>query len=215
MVEAALQKAPQKKVHYMNPEEVREDDWSNLLVRVGTERSQDAFARLFDHFAPLIKGFCQSNMTFLTPEASEELVQEVMFKVWQKAPNFDASRASASTWIFTITRNARIDYLRKNSRHDVNHQPLESDDIWDESSENQPFVFLSRNREEAQVKSILKALPAEQSKCIRKVYMEGKSHTEIAEELDLPLGTVKSRVRLGLKKLQSQTNESDWHEQQG
>ncbi len=210
--------APQKptaKVRHMNPQTVREDDWSNLLVSVGAKRSQEAFAKLFEHFAPLIKGFCQSNMTFLSPEASEELVQEVMFKVWQKAPNFDASRASASTWIFTITRNARIDYLRKNSRHDVNHQPLESDDIWDDSTDNQPFVLLSKHREEHQVKDILKALPPEQSKCIRKVYMEGKSHTEIAEELDLPLGTVKSRVRLGLKKLQNQTSESEWREQRG
>lgn len=195
-----------RKIGYtMHPNQVREDDWSNLLGTIGKSRSQEAFAKLFKHFAPLIKGFCQANLAFMGPEAAEELVQEVMFKVWQKAPDFDASKASASTWIFTITRNARIDYLRKNSKHDVNSQPLESDDIWDEASDNQPFVFLQRSREEKEVVSILKSLPSEQSQCIRKVYMEGKSHTEIADELDLPLGTVKSRVRLGLKKLQSHT----------
>lgn len=185
--------------------QVRDDDWSNLLVKVG-QGNEAAFAKLFAHFAPLIKGFCQSNKTFLASESAEELVQEVMIKVWQKASGFDPSRASASTWIFTIVRNARIDYLRKHAKHDVNSNPLESEDIWDESSENQPFVFMQRNREEKEVSELLTTLPSEQSRCIEKVYMEGKSHTEIADELNLPLGTVKSRVRLGLKKLQSFSN---------
>lgn len=190
----------------MESEQIREDDWSKLLVRIARERSESAFAELFNHFAPLIKGFCQTNMAFLAPEAAEELVQEVMFKVWQKSADFDASRASASTWIFTITRNARIDYLRKHTKHDVNNQPLETEDIWDEKADNQPFVYLQKNREEQEVECFLKSLPSEQSRCIEKVYMEGKSHTEIADELDLPLGTVKSRVRLGLKKLQAHSH---------
>lgn len=188
-----------------NPQ-LREDTWSNLLTRIAKDHDELAFAQLFRHFAPLIKGFCQTNMAFLASEAAEELVQEVMFKVWQKSGDFDASRASASTWIFTITRNARIDYLRKHTKHDTHNQPLETEDIWDESADNQPFVYLQRNREEQEVDSYLKSLPNEQSRCIEKVYMEGKSHTEIAEELDLPLGTVKSRVRLGLKKLQSHSD---------
>lgn len=186
-------------------QQVREDNWSCLLVKVAKDRDEAAFGQLFKHFAPLIKGFCQTNMAFLVSEASEELVQEIMFKVWQKAADFDASRASASTWIFTITRNARIDYLRKHSKHDMMSQPLETDDIWDEEADNQPFVYLQKNRQEQEVDGFLKSLPSEQSRCIQKVYMEGKSHTEIADELDLPLGTVKSRVRLGLKKLQSNT----------
>ncbi|MFL0811583.1 MAG: sigma-70 family RNA polymerase sigma factor [Agarilytica sp.] len=185
--------------------QVREDEWSKLLLHVGAG-NEESFAKLFAHFAPLIKGFCQSNKSFLSHDSAEELVQEVMIKVWQKATNFDPSRASASTWIFTIVRNARIDYLRKHARHDVNSTPLESEDIWDEANDNQPFVFMQRNREEREVASLLSTLPPEQGRCIEKVYLEGKSHTEIAEELELPLGTVKSRVRLGLKKLQPISN---------
>ncbi len=182
----------------------RDDDWSNLLTRVG-HQDESAFAEVFAHFAPLIKGFCQSNKTYLSGDSAEELVQEVMIKIWQKASNFDPTRASASTWIYTIARNTRIDYLRKHAKHDINSSPLETEDIWDESSDNQPFVFMKRSREEKEVAQLLDGLPPEQLRCIEKVYMEGKSQSEIAEELDLPLGTVKSRVRLGLKKLQSQS----------
>lgn len=184
---------------------VRDDTWSVLLKRV-SQQDEQAFAELFAHFAPLLKGFCQSNKTYLVAESAEELAQEVMIKVWQKAPNFDPSRASASTWIFTIARNARIDYLRKHAKHNINSSPIETEDIWDENTDNQPFILMKRNREEKEVANLLNSLPTEQSRCIEKVYMEGKSHTEIADELDLPLGTVKSRVRLGLKKLQAHTN---------
>lgn len=184
------------------PNHVRDDNWSLLLKRV-SQQDEQAFAEVFAHFAPLLKGFCQSSKTFLAEEAAEELVQEVLIKVWQKAPNFDPSRASASTWIFTIARNARIDYLRKHAKHKINSSPVETEDIWDESTDNQPFVFMKHNREEKEVAALLSSLPSEQSRCIKKVYMEGKSHTEIANELDLPLGTVKSRVRLGLLKLQT------------
>jgi len=195
-----------KQKNTMDSRKVREDSWSVLLTQVAKSRDMAAFEQLFTHFGPLIKGFCQSNLSYLSGEAAEELVQEVMFKVWQKSVDFDPSRASASTWIFTITRNARIDYLRKNSRHDINSQSLDTEDIWDESADNQPFVYLQNNRQKIEAGKYLNSLPAEQSRCIEKVYMEGKSHTEIAEELNLPLGTVKSRVRLGLKKLQAHTN---------
>lgn len=193
--------------HPMNQTpQLRDDNWSQLLTQVAMQRSEVAFAKLFKHFAPLIKGFCQANISWLAADSAEEQVQEVMIKIWQKAPDFDPSRASASTWIFTITRNARIDYLRKNAKHSHGNQTLEADDIWDEDADNQPFVFLQRNREEKEVGDYLRSLPEEQGLCIEKVYIEGKSHTEIAEELDIPLGTVKSRVRLGLKKLQSHTH---------
>ena len=182
---------------------IRDDDWSQLLETIGKKRDEAKFAKLFDHFAPLIKGFVIANNSNMSSHAAEELVQEVMIKVWNKAPTFDASKSSANTWIFTVTRNARIDYFRKNNRHNINSQPIETADIWDEDSDNQPFVYLHESREEEQIANLLKDLPVEQSRCLKKVYMEGKSHTEIADELKLPLGTVKSRVRLGLKKLQA------------
>lgn len=190
--------------HTMNTHFHRDDNWSGLLEKVGKHQDQQAFAQLFEHFAPLIKGFCQGHSSGLSAENAEELVQEVMFKIWQKAPMFDATKSAASTWVFTIVRNSRIDFLRKNSRHTTNIvDGLEADDIWDESLDHQPFVYLQQSRDEGSVKTHLASLPEEQSHCLKKVYMEGKSHAEISEELKLPLGTVKSRVRLGLKKLQS------------
>ncbi|WP_295799175.1 sigma-70 family RNA polymerase sigma factor [uncultured Microbulbifer sp.] len=180
----------------------RDDDWSTLLLLVGSKRDRAAFERLFHHFAPLIKGFHYSRShQAMSPEAADELVQEVMFRVWRKAPSFDARKASASTWIYTIMRNCRIDYLRRNSRH-LTESDIEVDDIWDETPDSQPFAVLQQRRNERDIAEGLRNLPAEQSHVLEKAYMEGKSHSEISQELGLPLGTVKSRVRLALKKLQ-------------
>ncbi|WP_445365878.1 sigma-70 family RNA polymerase sigma factor [Microbulbifer sp. ANSA001] len=180
------------------------DDWSTLLTRVGTQRDRQAFERVFRHFAPLIKGFHHSRSTqALNTEAADELVQEVMLKVWHKSPSFDQSKASASTWIYTIMRNCRIDMLRRNQRHRHREGDIDVADIWDEALENQPLLFLQHKRNERDIADGLSALPAEQSHILEKAYMEGKSHSEISQELRLPLGTVKSRVRLAMKKLQA------------
>lgn len=177
--------------------------WSALLERLGEERQESVFAQLHAHFAPLIRGFLQAQGGGMAKESAEELVQEVMMKVWLKADAYDSSKAAASTWIFTLTRNARIDYLRKHSRHTDKTEPLTTDDIFDDDETNQPYVYLHQTRAETQVKDLLGGLPPEQSQCLKKMYMEGKSHSEISNELDLPLGTVKSRVRLALKRLQT------------
>ena len=181
----------------------RDDNWGELLTSVGKSRDRAAFEQLFQHFAPLIKGFHHSRSTqAFSAEAADELVQEVMFRVWRKAPSFDPGKASASTWIYTIMRNCRIDMLRRNSRHPGGDSEIDVDDIWDESTDNQPLVILQQKRSERDVTEGLRSLPAEQSHVLKKAYMEGKSHSEISAELGLPLGTVKSRVRLALKKLQ-------------
>lgn len=182
----------------------RDDEWSALLVKVGTLRDRVAFERLFAHFSPLIKGFQFSRGgQSSAPEAADELVQEVMFRVWRKAPSFDPGKSSASTWVFTIMRNCRIDALRRSSRQPDTDDTLEVEDIWDESFDNQPLVYLQQSRAQVTVETGLSSLPPEQSHVIEKAYLEGKSHSEISAELGLPLGTVKSRVRLALKKLQS------------
>ncbi|MCO1336040.1 sigma-70 family RNA polymerase sigma factor [Microbulbifer sp. OS29] len=178
-------------------------DWSTLLTKVGHERDRQAFEQLFRHFAPLIKGFHHNRTTqAISAEAADELVQETLLKVWRKAPSFDASRASASTWIFTIMRNTRIDMLRRSGRH-KSADIIEAVDVWDETPEHQPLIFLQRRRNEREIAESLHSLPTEQSHVLEKAYMEGKSHSEISTELALPLGTVKSRVRLALKKLQA------------
>lgn len=195
-----------KKTENDQPDErrQRDDEWSVLLDRVGKQRCNQSFAKLFKHYAPLIKGFCLSNANLSMPgEMADELVQEVMLKIWTKAPSFDATKSAANTWVYTVMRNSRIDILRRNNRHAFQSDPVEVDDIWDESTDNQPFVRLQQSRNKDMLTDSFKDLPAEQQQVLQQVYMHGKSHSEIAGETGLPLGTVKSRVRMGLKKLQA------------
>ena len=130
---------------------------------------------------------------------ADELVQEVMIKVWQKAGGFNPHKAAASTWIYTIARNCRTDMFRRLQKFDT---PLSADDIWPDDVEDAPLVAVQQRRDAERIRAMMKELPHEQAQILAKVYMEGKSHSEVAEELDLPLGTVKSRVRLAMQKLQ-------------
>ena len=189
------------KVAHLKSTEVRDDQWSILLVSVGKDRDRKAFAQLFNHFAPLIKSFAQaSRQEGWFPGIAEDLVQEVMIKVWQKAEGYNPQKASATTWIYTVARNCRIDMLRRKSN--TQHLPLENEDFWHEPDEDTPVSIFRQKRTEEHVKSSLSQLPQEQDEIIKKVYLEGKSHAEASNELNIPLGTVKSRVRLGLQKLQ-------------
>ena len=181
--------------------EKRTDQWSVLLVSVGENRDRKAFAQLFAHFAPLLKSFAEaSRHEGWFPGLSEDLVQEVMIKVWQKAAGYKPEKASATTWIYTVARNCRIDMLRRKSN--TQHLPLENEDYWHEPDEETPVSLLRQKRSEGKVQASLAQLPKEQDEILRKVYLEGKSHAEASEELGLPLGTVKSRVRLALQKMQ-------------
>ena len=181
--------------------EKRTDQWSVLLVSVGENRDRKAFAQLFAHFAPLLKSFAEaSRHEGWFPGLSEDLVQEVMIKVWQKAAGYKPEKASATTWIYTVARNCRIDMLRRKSN--TQHLPLENEDFWHEPDEETPVSLLRQKRSEDKVQASLAQLPKEQDEILRKVYLEGKSHAEASEELGLPLGTVKSRVRLALQKMQ-------------
>lgn len=182
----------------------RDDIWSKLLGQVGHARDEEAFAQLFAHFAPLIKGFCLGNLNSSFPaDAAEEVVQEVMFRVWQKSPTYDPSKAAASTWIYTVMRNCRIDLMRRNQRTPVEESPIDIDDIWDEADDDQAFVYMQQSSNEALIDKSFSQLPPEQRQVLTQVYMQGKTHQQIAQETGLPLGTVKSRVRIGLKKMQT------------
>ena len=198
-VDNKIQSAP--KVAIFKSTEKRDDKWSVLLVEVGASQDRRAFAQLFEHFAPLLKSFAQaSKQDGWFPGLAEDLVQEVMIKVWQKAGGYNPQKASATTWIYTVARNCRIDMLRR--KCNTQHLPLENEDYWHEPDEETPVSILRHKRTEEHVKLSLGKLPREQDEILRKVYLEGKSHAEASQELDLPLGTVKSRVRLGLQKLQ-------------
>ena len=178
--------------------ETRSDNWSELLVKVGADRDKAAFAQLFDHFAPLLKGFLMRGST-LGPERAEELAQETMIKVWRKASSFNARKASASTWIYTVARNCRIDWLRRETKAS---REIEADDIYESTEENPSYSSLVQLRNRDRIRESLAQLPPEQLEVVGKIYFEGKSHSEVADELALPLGTVKSRIRLALNRLQ-------------
>ena len=177
----------------------RTDEWSQALVSVGESQDRAAFTRFFRHFAPLIKAFALSGSS-LSATHADELVQEVMLKVWQKAGGFNPEKAAASTWVYTIARNCRTDMFRRLQKFDT---PLASDYFELESEEEESFIVLHARRGSERVRELMGELPPDQAQILAKVYMEGKSHSEAAAELDLPLGTVKSRVRLAIQKLQA------------
>lgn len=175
------------------------DPWARCLDRIARDGDREAFRRLFEHFAPLVRAFLQRKAgTAGDRSQAEEITQEVMIKVWRKARSFDSSKASATTWIYTIARNTRIDFIRRSER---NERRIAVEDIWHESEFAEPLVDLQQRRAQKRVHEAMEALPADQSHVMFKAFMEGKSHNQIADELGLPLGTVKSRIRLALSKL--------------
>jgi len=178
----------------------RSDEWSECLVLIANKQDRAAFTRLFRHFAPLMKAFAYAGSPLAASHA-DELVQEVMLKVWQKAASFDPERASASTWIYTIARNCRTDLYRRLQKFDT---ALAAEDVLGEEHSEEAFITLHIRRSAERLRQLMAQLPPDQAQILGKVYMEGKSHSEVAGELDIPLGTVKSRVRLALQKLQVQ-----------
>lgn len=176
------------------------DPWAALIRSVAQSADRQAFQRLHAHFAPLIKAFLGKGMSArMDRSVAEEMTQEVMLKVWRKADSFNGSKASVNTWIFTIARNTRVDFIRRSQRAD---RTIEIEDIWHEADSPEPLVELQQRRLEVVIRQALDTLPAEQALVLGKAFVESLSHNEIAEALGLPLGTVKSRIRLALSKLQ-------------
>jgi len=188
-------------MHNEDTIEERRQALADDLKRVADHQDRAAYARLFKFFSPKIKSYLLSLKSGqLTPEMVEELTQEVMVKVWTKAHYFNASKAAASTWIYTIARNCRIDFLRKANATAVQ---LSADDLWPISQEPEPVTFLEQHKAATAIHEAISDLPTEQAEIIKQIYLKGKSHTEIAELTKLPLGTVKSRARLGLGRLRT------------
>lgn len=189
--------APQSKSS--RPAEAGKDHWSSLLERVGRDQDRAAFHELFEHFGPQLRYYAMSNGI---PHLADELVQEVMISIWRRATLYDWRKAAASTWIFTVARNQRVDMLRKLRRTSAEIN-VETEDLWQipGDGEDGPVTSLHRILSERRIRESFALLPEEQVTVLAKVYMEQKSHQTVAEELDIPLGTVKSRVRLALNKL--------------
>lgn len=178
-------------------------NWDVMLVRVGRDRDKAAFAALFEYFAPRIKSFLLRLGTDMS--LCEEIAQEAMIMVWRRAETYNPSQSGASTWIFTIARNKRIDRLRRENR------PLP--DLADPAFAPEPVETgektIFRQQEEEKIRHALKNLPEEQAKMIFSAYYEEKSHREIADESGVPLGTVKSRIRLALNRLRAHLDEPE------
>jgi RNA polymerase sigma factor (sigma-70 family) len=176
------------------------DPWEASIRKVAQQQDRAEFKKLFDHYAPMIKAFLSKGISsYADRSLAEEMTQEVMLKVWNKADSFNPTKASVNTWIFTIARNTRIDFIRRNGRAD---RTIDIEDIWHEADSPEPVVELQQRRVETMIRNAMSTLPEEQALVLEKAFMESKSHNEIAEELALPLGTVKSRIRLALSKLQ-------------
>ena len=172
------------------------EEAADLIEALAARQDKAAFAALFRHFAPRVKAFVMRGGA--DAEAAQEVVQECMVLVWRKAASFDRARASAATWIFTIARNKRIDLIRRGTR-----PAIDPEDWLTSFAPNAADADKSIAAEQTynRMKVLLADLSAEQMLVIRKAFFEDKTHTAIAEELGLPLGTVKSRIRLALGRL--------------
>lgn len=175
----------------------QEADMAARLRAVADSGDRGAFVGLFEHYGPRLKGYFRR--LGADDAAADDLVQEVMLTIWRRAAQYDPAQASVATWLFTIARNRRIDAFRREKRPEIDpNDPALTPDPDPAADE-----IVQAARSQQHMAAALLALPQEQAQLIRMAYYEDKSHSTIAQELDLPLGTVKSRVRLGLAKLRA------------
>ncbi|GHB59070.1 RNA polymerase sigma factor ECF family 11 [Psychrosphaera saromensis] len=176
---------------------IQNTDICSWLHAVAKSRDKSAFTQLFHFFAPKILKISQSKLSNKT--LANEVVQETMSNVWKKAHLFDDAKGAPTTWIFTIMRNVTFDILRKLQS---NKEDNLSDDIWPmiemAEVEHEPF---SDHLEQKQILSVIDKLPQNQQEVIKGFYFMEMSQDQLAVHLDLPVGTVKSRLRLALIKL--------------
>lgn len=172
-------------------------NWAELIERIATQRDREAFRILFEHFAPRIKGFLMR--AGCSADEAEEIAQNAMIAVWRKADTFDPATTGASAWIFTIARNLRIDAARRAARLNRLKQSAELEFVPEPAETAEATI--SRAEDASGVDAALLRLPQEQSTVIRLSFLEERPHAEIAEALKIPLGTVKSRIRLALSRL--------------
>lgn len=166
-----------------------------LIHAIAQHQSRAALAELFQRYSGRIKAFLMRSGA--PAEMAEDAVQDVMVTLWRKSASFDASRASASTWIYTIARNRRIDMVRRAARP----EPSEDDPMFRPDPAESAETLIAGSDRDAMVRRAMAALSEDQMTVIRLAFYSGLSHAEIAAELDCPLGTVKSRLRLGFSRL--------------
>ena len=171
------------------------EDFAALVAAIAARQDRAAFTRVFAYYAPRVKAYlCRLG---LESAQAEEVTQEVMVAVWRKAASFDARQASVSTWIFRIARNRRIDVFRRDQRETLDA----NDPAFAPPAEASPDHAAEASEREAQVRRAMDELPPEQRDLVRRAFYEDLSHSEIAACTGVPLGTVKSRLRLAFAKL--------------
>jgi RNA polymerase sigma factor (sigma-70 family) len=175
------------------PADAPSPDWVEAMVAVRDHKDRAAFARLFQHFAPRVKGFLMKGG--MPAAAAEDCAQDVMASLWQKAHQFDPARASVATWVFAIARNRRIDLARRDKR------PEPEDLDWGGEDEPDQADLYEAAQETKRLSDALAELPPKQRELIQRAFYGDLSHSEIAAETGLPLGTIKSRIRLALDRL--------------
>jgi RNA polymerase sigma-70 factor (ECF subfamily) len=170
-------------------------DFAKLAQSVAANRDRDAFAVLFHHFAPRLNAYLQR--LGLERGAAEDLAQDVLGVLWHKAHLFDPAKSSLSTWLFRVARNRRIDLIRRDRSAllDPNDPMLLPDEP------ELPGAGLDATRRDARIRAAISQLPEEQVTLIKAAFFTGLTHSQIAEETGLPLGTVKSRIRLAFQRL--------------
>jgi RNA polymerase sigma-70 factor, ECF subfamily len=170
--------------------QAQEAGFRTLIRRVAQNHDRQAFAELFDHFAPRLKSFMMRKNA--SAELAEDLVQEAMIAVWTKAVLYEPSKGSVTTWVYTIARNLRIDRIRR----DVHMPTVELGDYDEPSEAIEGEDLLGRKQEDGLVAAALKNIPEEQRQVLVLSFIEDLPQSEIAQKLSIPLGTVKSRMRL-------------------
>jgi RNA polymerase sigma-70 factor (ECF subfamily) len=172
-------------------------DYDRLIEAIAARQDREAFAALFGHYAPRVKAFLMRSGT--PADLAEELAQETMVTVWRKAALFDPAKAGASAWIFAISRNLRIDAARR-QRREALHALAEDPEPELAAPPDQEMAAAERQQ---RVRAALDHLPGEQRRIVELSFFEGRAHGDIAGLLDIPLGTVKSRLRLAMNRMRT------------
>jgi RNA polymerase sigma-70 factor (ECF subfamily) len=182
--------------------EAGSDGWAcERLQAIGRNADKQAFAELFAWYAPRIKAFVMRGGA--SPDTAQEVAQEAMISVWRRAATFDPTIARPATWIYSIARNRRIDMVRRDRRSDAAIEDLKP--LQEEVGQADTAIVALESGD--RVREAIEQLAPEQLEVIRKAFFEDKSHSQIAVELGLPLGTVKSRIRHALLRLRARMQE--------
>ncbi|MEP3524165.1 MAG: sigma-70 family RNA polymerase sigma factor [Paracoccaceae bacterium] len=183
----------------------KSDELASQMARrmnlIAKKRDRAAFTSVFSFYAPRIKAFLMRGNC--SPASAEEVTQDVMVTLWQKAHTYDPEKSSLGTWLFRIARNRRIDLIRRDKSNKLDAQ----DPTMFPTIEEIDTDGIDARERDQRIRTAISTLPKEQMQLIRLSFFEGQPHSRIAKELDVPLGTVKSRIRLAFTRLRKQLSE--------